>query len=41
MKFAHHFGNRLIDELALEVDRIEDAIREEVPSARMIDVEGD
>jgi zinc transporter 9 len=41
MAFAHEFGNRLIDEMALEVDRLEDSIRAEVPTARMIDVEGD
>jgi zinc transporter 9 len=41
VEFSQEFGRRLIDELALEVDRIEQAIRDEVPSARLIDVEGD
>jgi zinc transporter 9 len=39
--FARTFARRVVDELASEVDRLEKAIREEVPSARMIDVEGD
>ena len=41
MTFAHRFGAKLIDELAVEVDRLEDAIRKEVPSVSIIDVEGD
>jgi zinc transporter 9 len=39
--FSRAFGADLIDELAVEVDRIEDLIKEEVPTASLIDVEGD
>jgi zinc transporter 9 len=41
MAFSRELGRRLIDELAIEVDRLEAAIREEVPSASLIDIEGD
>jgi zinc transporter 9 len=41
MAFSRELGRRLIDELALEVDRLEAAIRKEVPSASLIDIEGD
>lgn len=40
-KFAHTFARRIVDELASEVDRLEDSIREAVPTALFIDVEGD
>ena len=40
-KVARVFGRRLIDELAVEVDRLEAAIQREVPSAKLIDIEGD
>jgi zinc transporter 9 len=39
--FARAFARRVVDELAHEVDRIEASIREVVPGARVIDVEGD
>jgi solute carrier family 30 (zinc transporter), member 9 len=39
--FARAFARRLLDELAKEVDRLEGRIREAVPRARVIDVEGD
>ncbi|MCP4499210.1 MAG: cation diffusion facilitator family transporter [Deltaproteobacteria bacterium] len=39
--FCRSFGRDLVDELALEVDRLEQAIRKEVPQAQIIDVEGD
>lgn len=41
MAFSRELGRRLLDELAIEVDRLEAAIREEVPSASLIDIEGD
>lgn len=39
--FAHTFARRLIDELAVEVDRLEEKVRESVPTARIIDIEVD
>ena len=39
--FAHTFAGRLIDELALAVDRLEEKVRESVPTARIIDIEGE
>jgi solute carrier family 30 (zinc transporter), member 9 len=39
--FARTFARRVVDELAGEVDRLEKRIREEVPGARVIDVEAD
>jgi len=40
-KVLRDFGRRLIDDLALEVDRLEDKIRQEIPSVTLIDIEGD
>lgn len=39
--FSRAFARRVVDELALEVDRLEGRIRDAVPRARVIDVEGD
>lgn len=39
--FARRFARRVVDEMAGEVDRLERRIREEVPGARVIDVEAD
>lgn len=39
--FARSFARRVVDELAGEVDRLEKRIREEVPGARVIDIEAD
>jgi zinc transporter 9 len=39
--FARTFARRLVDELALEVDRLEEKVRESVPTAWIIDIEGD
>jgi zinc transporter 9 len=41
LEFSREFGDKLIEELADEVDRIEAKIRDEVPTAQLIDVEGD
>lgn len=38
---ARDFAEKVLDELAIEVDHIEEAIREVAPSATHIDVEGD
>ena len=39
--FARTFARRVVDELAGEVDSLERKIREEVPVARVIDIEAD
>jgi zinc transporter 9 len=39
--FARTFARRLVDELAVEVDRLEERVRESVPTARIIDIEGE
>ncbi len=39
--FSRGFARRVVDEMAKEVDRLEKRIREEVPGARVIDVEAD
>jgi zinc transporter 9 len=39
--FARSFARRVVDELAAEVDRLERSIQDEVPTAKLIDVEGD
>ena len=39
--FARAFARRVVNELAQEVDRLEGRIRDAVPRARVIDVEGD
>jgi zinc transporter 9 len=40
-QFARSFARRLVDELAVEVDRLEEKVRESVPTAQIIDIEGD
>jgi len=39
--YCRQFGRTLVDELALEVDKLEKAIQKEVPQAQHIDIEGD
>lgn len=41
LAFSHRLGDRIVDDLADEVDRIEALIKQEVPTASLIDVEGD
>ena len=40
-EFARTFARRVVDELAREVDRLEKRIRDELPGARVIDIEAD
>ncbi len=40
-KYMREFAARLVDDLAKEVDRLEAEIRNEIPSAQLIDIEGD
>ncbi len=39
--FARTFARHVVDELAREVDRLEKRIRDELPGARVIDIEAD
>ncbi|MBZ0137706.1 MAG: cation diffusion facilitator family transporter [Planctomycetes bacterium] len=39
--FAGEFGERITEAVALEIDRIEVALREQVPELKFIDLEGD
>ena len=40
-EFARAFARHVVDELAREVDRLEKRIRDELPGARVIDIEAD
>jgi zinc transporter 9 len=40
-RFLRTFSDHLLDQLAQQVDNLEDRIRAEVPSVKLIDVEGD
>jgi solute carrier family 30 (zinc transporter), member 9 len=39
--YMRKFADRIVDDLAAEVDRLEEEIRREIPSAQLIDIEGD
>ena len=41
MTFAADFGEKLLDELALEVDRIEKDLLEKFPRLKYVDLEAD